>query len=519
MSKFQADSLVHSKIPKRKKQGDSRINQLIEFAKATGVHIDNMKSLYAEGGGFKGLFKKIVGSREFQAGLGEMAAYGAGIVVEGASGGTLGFLTGLGVEAASFFGRITGNPVIHNFKPGEWVAVDNGEIVIKKAVQRGMDWTQGAMFGGEFPTRADQEIETERLTSIGFVVSDGATPGTTKIFNMETGQNEDKNRFQIVALKKERQVMLDANLNLRTIKQIVLNPNPPIPKKLRCDVPCDPGEEVVYQKQSYRVVTCDGTHVRITNGRIHFDVNMSELTRGRVKHTNAWNYGAPVDSGFDSDSRSKLHAGQWVWLAPRFAVVDAQPHSKKELGCVRLINGVIVDGYYALDGVRFQTHESQIHPVLQERQAFLDQMKGFRQFKHYTVVGSGLVRNYAPGPNNVLLCTGQASLNKELLKPGTNRSFQDSNFSATPSMPLGPALKNRSERRAPGKLTEKEVENKVAARMAKQFGIPRATAEQMVRQGETVTSSFAGTLANANSTGVMIGIAAAALFVIFYATR
>ena len=48
MSKFQADSLVHSKIPKRKKQGDSRINQLIEFAKATGVHIDNMKSLYAE---------------------------------------------------------------------------------------------------------------------------------------------------------------------------------------------------------------------------------------------------------------------------------------------------------------------------------------------------------------------------------------------------------------------------------------------------------------------------------------
>ena len=86
-------------------------------------------------------------------------------------------------------------------------------------------------------------------------------------------------------------------------------------------------------------------------------------------------------------------------------------------------------------------------------------------------------------------------------------------------MPLGPALKNRSERRAPGKLTEKEVENKVAARMAKQFGIPRATAEQMVRQGETVTSSFAGTLANANSTGVMIGIAAAALFVIFYATR
>ena len=31
-----------------------------------------------------------------------------------------------------------------------------------------------------------------------------------------------------------------------------------------------------------------------------------------------------------------------------------------------------MDGYYALDGLRFQTHVSQVHPVLQERQEFLD---------------------------------------------------------------------------------------------------------------------------------------------------
>ena len=75
MPTFTTDSLVHSKIPKQKKrQGDSRIQQLIGFAKATGVQIDNLKTLYAEGGGFKGLFKKIVGSKQFRAGLGEMAA-------------------------------------------------------------------------------------------------------------------------------------------------------------------------------------------------------------------------------------------------------------------------------------------------------------------------------------------------------------------------------------------------------------------------------------------------------------
>ena len=61
----------------------SRISQLIGFAKQAGVHIDNLKTLYAEGGGFKGLFKKIIGTKEFRAGRGELAAYGAGVVAEG----------------------------------------------------------------------------------------------------------------------------------------------------------------------------------------------------------------------------------------------------------------------------------------------------------------------------------------------------------------------------------------------------------------------------------------------------
>ena len=517
MPTFTTDSLVHSKIPKQKKrQGDSRIQQLIGFAKATGVQIDNLKTLYAEGGGFKGLFKKIVGSKQFRAGLGEMAAYGAGIVAEGASGGTVGVLAGIGYEAAALFGKATGQDVVRTFQPGQWVAVDNGEIKIKKAVQRGMDWTQGAMFGGEFPIRADEEIETERLTSIGFVVGEGAKLGTTKVFNFETGDMEDKLTFQLVALPKERQVMLDANKNLRTIKAIVLHPNPPIPKKLRCDVPCDPGEEVVYQGDAYRVVSCDGTHVRITNGRIHFDTNMSELKRGRVKHTNSWNYGAATNSGFDSDSRSKIHTGQWVWVAPRSAVISAQPHAKKELGCVRLINGVIIDGYYALDGMRFQTHASQVHAVLQERQAFLDQMKGFREFKAYTVAGSALVRNYSLGRQNVLLCTGQATLNPELLKPGTSRSFMDANHSATPSMRLGSAPSDRDVKRDPVRLTKGEINRQVAASMAKQYGLTSNTAHQMVTQADSINNSFLSSIASGKGMGVLLGITAAAVFMIMY---
>lgn len=517
-NKFQTDSGVHSEIPKRKKQVGSRISQLIGFAKQAGVHIDNLKTLYAEGGGFKGLFKKIIGTKEFRAGLGELAAYGAGVVAEGASGGTAGLIAGLAFEGADMFGKATGQQVVRSFKPGEWVGIDNGQIKIKKAVQYGMDWSTAQMFG-DFPSDADQEIETERLTSIGFAVCDGSRPGTTKVFNFETGDFEEHMKFQLASLPKERQVRLNSVKSLRIIKEIVLHPDPPVPKKLRCEIPCDPGEEVIYQGDTYKVVTCDGTRVRISDGRVHFDTNMSELKRGRVKHTNSWNYGVAVNSNFDSDSRSAIHAGQWVWIAPRAATVTAEPHSKKELGCVRLINGIIVDGYYALDGLRFQTHVSQVHPVLQERQEFLDQMKGFREFKSYAVRGAGVVRNFAPGKFHVLLVTGQESLNPELLEPGTNRSFMDANHSATASMPLGPTPRDRNTKRDPSELTENELIEQVAADMAKKYGIAKSTAHQMVSQADAVNSSFIGSLASNRSSAMILGVAAAALFVIFYASR
>ena len=202
-TKFQTDSGVHSEIPKRKKQVGSRISQLIGFAKQAGVHIDNLKTLYAEGGGFKGLFKKIIGTKEFRAGLGELAAYGAGVVAEGASGGTAGLIAGLAFEGADMFGKATGQQVVRSFKPGEWVGIDNGQIKIKKAVQYGMDWSTAQMFG-DFPSDADQEIETERLTSIGFAVCDGSKPGTTKVFNFETGDFEEHMKFQLASLPKER---------------------------------------------------------------------------------------------------------------------------------------------------------------------------------------------------------------------------------------------------------------------------------------------------------------------------
>ena len=55
--------------------------------------------------------------------------------------------------------------------------------------------------------------------------------------------------------------------------------------------------------------------------------------------------------------------------------------------------------------------------------------------------------------------------------------------------------------------------------MAKRYGIAKSTAHKMVSQSDTVNSSFLGSLAGGRSSTMVLGIAAAALFVIFYASR
>ena len=55
--------------------------------------------------------------------------------------------------------------------------------------------------------------------------------------------------------------------------------------------------------------------------------------------------------------------------------------------------------------------------------------------------------------------------------------------------------------------------------MAKKYGIAKSTAHQMVSQADAVNSSFIGSLASNRSSAMILGVAAAALFVIFYASR
>ena len=84
---FNSDAQVHTEIPKQSKQDSPRIAQLKSLMSNIGIPIDNLSTIYSEAGGWKGLWKKLIGSEAFSVGLGEVAAYGAGELAEGVTGG------------------------------------------------------------------------------------------------------------------------------------------------------------------------------------------------------------------------------------------------------------------------------------------------------------------------------------------------------------------------------------------------------------------------------------------------
>ena len=92
----------------------------------------------------------------------------------------------------------------------------------------------------------------------------------------------------------------------------------------------------------------------------------------------------------------------------------------------------------------------------------------------------------------------------------------DANHNAPPSMRLGSAPPNRDVRRDPVRLTKGEITRQVAASMAKQYGISKDTAQQMGHQAATINSSFLSSIASGKGMGILIGVTAAALFMIMY---
>ena len=298
--------------------------------------------------------------KEFQLGVKEVTQQ-AIIGVTSLAGGTVGKVYGLGMEIGAIARSLSGkdsNWGRTNPSVGEWVGINNGVEHVKQKVKKAIQLGSAAMFQ-DAPLQEDADMEIGNVVSLGFFITDGTVPNTKTVFNFQVAGKEERHSNEIMVLDQERQKALDGNTMLARLKSIVLGTDA-LPNRNYNAVPVDYGSEVVYKGEVFKVIDCDGFTARITNKMKTLNVDISQLKRGRVEHTNSWNYAQNTDGGFSADSRAQFYKGQWVWLQPRFETLLIYPNAKYELGVLRLINGAIGDGYYAMDGLRFQTVVSQI---------------------------------------------------------------------------------------------------------------------------------------------------------------
>ena len=384
---FHQGRVSYNRIPRRRLADQPKLAKIREL----GKHVDHMFDRFVDADAWKGLKEKIFG-KEFQLGVKEVTQQ-AIIGVTGLVGGTGGKVFGLGMEIGSIARSLTGydnkwgrsNPNV-----GDWVAISNGVETVKKNVKAALGLGGASMFM-DSATKADEAIEIGNTVSIGFYLHEGTAPGLKTVFNFQTSGQQERHLNELMVLDKERQDTLNGNHILARLKSIVLGKDT-LPARNAEAVPVDEGSEVVYDGAVYTIVECDGFSAKITNKVKTLNVDVSELSRGRVEHTNSWNYAENTDGGFSADSKAEFHKGQWVWLRPRYSTKMVYAKAKYELGILRIINGAIADGFYAMDGVRFQTVLSQVRPCPKHGQEWMGLQKEFLRFKIAAVKGIDVPR-------------------------------------------------------------------------------------------------------------------------------
>ena len=379
---------------------EKKIKDLIDRA---GVKVDNLQEIHTKEGGWGGLFRKLVGTETFQHSvMGALETVGAAVATEGF---TATAAATIAITGSEYMAKMAGE-TLQPYRKGGWALIDDGVEVLPKGIKATLRWGEGEMFGEE-PDLDEVDMETDHLVSVGFVVEPNNESGKITVFNLEYGESREYWPSEIRHLENSRANSLEANDNIAAVKAFVLDPDA-VAQRLACEVPCDPGEEVEYEGDMYRIVTCNGIHANIENGNNSLKVKMDWVTRGRTSHTNSWNYSDETPTGFDRDVKARLHSGQWIWLPVRTKGINHYPGAMKELGVLRLINGELVDGYYASDGERFKMHEWQVHVLKEGRQDWLSKHQFFKVFRQNALVGDHNVRSTSLGNKFGLIIYGMA---------------------------------------------------------------------------------------------------------------
>lgn len=267
---------------------------------------------------------------------------------------------------------------------GQWVMIADGD---KWLTSHATDIAERAYKSGFGKSLTEGEkAQVKKTISFGFFLGMGVRANTFQVFNFNSGEPEDRYTDKVRVLPTAQQRKLDEDDVLVKLRNIFLERK--TTTKLGNDIVClDPGAEVVYNKKKYHIFDVNGTTARIGDSEKSFQVDVYDLTQGRVTHTNAWNYGAKLTGSFVADGKAQFYKGQWVWVKIRDTLKKTHEVADKELGVIRLINGKLMDGYFAIDGKRFRRTASYLMPLSDVEIQTFNGMSDFVKFKSDAVAG------------------------------------------------------------------------------------------------------------------------------------
>ena len=217
------------------------------------------------------------------AGLSTLTSEGAGIIT-----GPVGAAVALGIEevvralAGSFEAdsRTT-------YDEGEWVMYDRGSKELTRKVQQEENFMLAFGFGGEMGG-ADVKEHFLDDYGLGFFIEGIDGTKDVRLFDYGQGHPVTVHPNLVMALPDTKKKEFDHNEDLSKVREIWFADE--LGLTLNSNVPTDPGSEVIFEGTPYTMVKAHGTRATIedpSNGE-NKEVDLADLKGGRTVHDKSW---------------------------------------------------------------------------------------------------------------------------------------------------------------------------------------------------------------------------------------
>jgi hypothetical protein len=365
---------------------------------------------------------------------------------------------------------------------GQWVYINNGRAPMP-------GWHD------ELRRRLISVEQPKDKISLGFYIGVANKAGFVQVFNFELFREQRQAIDDVVPCGPERVKELDNNTVMSAIRDLKVFRDDSAPAQMDSLVPTDPGTEVIFGEKLYHIVKCEGGQALIEDEHgAWLNVSLDKLTRGRVKHTNSWNYreGEPFLSGFQADGAAKVYSGQWVWVTARQEFIEKGVTSH-ELAVVWKIQRDGVYVFQAIDGTQAIT--DKVWPLADDLSDALNLKKNFLHFRQAAVEG-GDTPGQSVGKTDLLLCIGR-----------TNEAGGKGPTALTPGEQVIPSKPITLGMVGDGGVRD---EHDMIQEISRSAGIPPGDVERAVLRDTDDDNAIVGTAAGGDSLfgyGVMAAVA------------